>query len=64
VASALQESGLQEADTMQTLLDPFEIRNPEASDAPCFEVEVEVEVEVEPPALPPTRGPRVWVSEE
>lgn len=47
---------------MQTLLDPFEIRNPEASDAPCFEVEVEVEDE--PPALPPTRGPRVWVSEE
>lgn len=45
---------------MKTLLDPFEIRSPDSDDA----LDVEVDLEEDPPELPPTRGPRVWVSED
>jgi hypothetical protein len=45
-----------------TLLDPFEIRAPETNDTQS--IDVEVEFEEEPKVLPPTRGPRVWVSED
>lgn len=45
-----------------TLIDPFEIRSPLGDDPPS--IEIEIDVEEPPPSLPPTRGPRVWVSEE
>lgn len=44
---------------MQTLLDLFEVQPPPSRDPD----DIDVELDEERP-LPPTRGPRVWLSED
>jgi len=47
----------------KTLVDLFELRSQLRGDDPPS-IEIEIEIEEPPPTLPPTRGPRAWLSEE
>jgi len=47
-----------------TLLDLFEIRTAASAQDDVTSLDIEVDVEEPPPSLPPTRGPRVWLSED